>query len=51
MEDYRVFIDTPSNIQRKLNQWRHDYIVKVISVTYAEQGQCICTVKLISRED
>lgn len=33
MEEYIIVSDSPSGVQKKLNQWRHEYDIEVIAMT------------------
>lgn len=43
--DYVVEALTKSDLQKKLNQWRHDYHLEIESMAYAKDGIMMVIIK------
>jgi hypothetical protein len=49
--EYKILEGYPQDIQTKLNQWRHDYKLRILANSaYANQDQLTWCVMIISRK-
>jgi len=46
MDEYRIIDNTPPEAQKKLNQWRHDYDIDIISMS-SVAGMMGCTIQIL----